>query len=214
MAAWIALAVVPCGHHVPSWSVTQAAAMKEPQAEAGKVSPSADCAGLPRRPPPRRVFPPRQQAVGCRIQRPPGHPDEDAGPVRQTDPNRAALIEKALKESGERHVEADFQDIVDLLRRDKFGDAARKQGKVNEDLDAILKLLLSEDRSQGILDEKALIRKYLESPQRHHPRPEGRAGPHGRRRGSQIALRRTGRPGPANGQSVEGHRRESGKGPQ
>ena len=48
-----------------------------------------------------------------------------------------------------------------MLRRDKFGDAARKQGKVNDDLDAILRLLLSEDRSQGILDEKALIRKYL-----------------------------------------------------
>ena len=82
--------------------------------------------------------------------------------IRQTDPNRAALIEKALKESGDRHVEADFQEILDLLHQDQLGNAARKQDKINEDLQAILQLLLSEDRSKRLQDEKALIRKYLE----------------------------------------------------
>ena len=81
--------------------------------------------------------------------------------VRQIDPNRAALIEKALKESGERQVDSSLQDIVDLLHREKFGDAVRQQGKVGEDMDAILKLLMSEDRSRQILDQKALLRKYL-----------------------------------------------------
>ena len=111
--------------------------------------------------PPRTAFPPAGQQLAAEFKDLQGILMRMRDQVRQTDPNRAALIEKALKESGERHVEADFQDIVDLLRRDKFGDAARKQGKVNEDLDAILKLLLSEDRSQRIQDEKALIRKYL-----------------------------------------------------
>ena len=57
--------------------------------------------------------------------------------IRQTDPNRAALIEKVLKESGERGVESDFQDIDKdtCSAAAKFGDAALAQGKVNDDLD-------------------------------------------------------------------------------
>jgi hypothetical protein len=58
--------------------------------------------------------------------------------IRPTDPNRAALIERALKESGDRRVESDFQEIVDMLRQEQLGNAARKQGKVNDDLEAIL----------------------------------------------------------------------------
>ena len=82
--------------------------------------------------------------------------------VRPTDPNRAALIEKALKESGDRRVESDFQEIVDMLRQEQLGNAARKQGKVNEDLEAILQLLLSEDASKRLKDRQAEYRKYLE----------------------------------------------------
>jgi hypothetical protein len=82
--------------------------------------------------------------------------------IRPTDPNRAALIEKALKESGDRRVEADFQEIIDLLRQDQLGNAARKQVKINEDLDAILQLLLSEDYSKRIKERQAEYRKYLE----------------------------------------------------
>jgi hypothetical protein len=81
---------------------------------------------------------------------------------QQTDPNRATLIEKALKESGERRVDSDLHDIVELLRHDKYGDAARMQGKVNEDLDVILKLLMSENDKQRIQDDKAKIRKILD----------------------------------------------------
>ena len=82
--------------------------------------------------------------------------------IRPTDPNRAALIEKALKESGDRRVSADFQEIIDLLRQDQLGNAARKQGKVNEDLEAILQLLLSEDSSKRLKDRQTEYRKYLE----------------------------------------------------
>jgi hypothetical protein len=82
--------------------------------------------------------------------------------IRPTDPNRAALIEQALKESGDRRVAADFQEIVDLLRQDQLGNAARKQGKVNEDLEAILQLLLREDHNKRLKDRQTEIRKYLE----------------------------------------------------
>ncbi len=155
MAAWIVLAV----------SAAHADGTKQPPAEMGKGSPPAPISGVS--PPsavansaPESLFTTQQQ-LAAEFKDLQGILMRMRDQVRQTDPSRAVLIEKALKESGERHVEADFQDIVDLLHHDKFGDAARKQDKVNEDLDAILKLLLSEDRSQGILDEKALIRKYL-----------------------------------------------------
>ena len=136
-----------------AWTVSaaQAAAAKEPPAEADKVPPAAAAENLST----------AQQQLAAEFKDLQGILMKMRDQVRQTDPNRAALIEKALKESGERHIEGDFQEVVDLLRRDKFGDAARKQGKVNEDLDAVLKLLLNENRSQRILDEKALIRKYL-----------------------------------------------------
>src|SRR5271166_3308400 len=137
-------------------SVAHAAATKEPQTEADKMPLSAPATSSAA-----ENLSSSQQQLAAEFKDLQGILMKMRDQVRQTDPNRAVLIEKALKESGERHIEATFQDIVDLLRRDKFGDAARKQGKVNEDLDAILKLLLSEDRSQRIQDEKALIRKYL-----------------------------------------------------
>jgi uncharacterized protein YjgD (DUF1641 family) len=136
-------------------SGAQAAETKEPQAEAG-ASPPALAPGSAA-----ENLSTNQQQLASEFKDLQGILMKMRDQVRQTDPNRAVLIEKALKESGERHVDANFQDIVDLLRRDKFGDAARRQGKVNEDLDAILKLLLSEDRSQRIQDEKARIRQYL-----------------------------------------------------
>jgi hypothetical protein len=143
-AAWMIIAV----------AVAQAASPKETP-EAGKAAPAAAAS------PPTENLSASQQQLAAEFKDLQGVLMRMRDQVRPTDPNRAVLIEKALKESGERQVEASFQDIVELLRRDKLGDAARKQGKVNEDLDAILKLLLSEDRSQRIQDEKALIRKYL-----------------------------------------------------
>jgi hypothetical protein len=143
-AAWIVVAV----------SVVHASATNDPQAEASKAVPPT-AAG------PADNLSTTQQQLADDFKGLQGILMKMRDQVRQTDPNRAVLIEKALKESGERHVESEFQEIVDLLHRDKLGDAARRQGKVNEDLDAILKLLLSEDRSRQILDEKALIRKYL-----------------------------------------------------
>jgi hypothetical protein len=82
--------------------------------------------------------------------------------IRPTDPNRAALIEKALKESGDRRVASDFQEIVELLRNpEKLSSATRMQGKVSEDLEAILQLLLSEESAKRLKDRQAEYRKYL-----------------------------------------------------
>ena len=134
-------------------SSLQAAETKPSQPETPKAAPAAV--------PPQEGLSASQQQLAAEFKDLQGILMRMRDQVRQTDPLRASLIEKALKESGERRVEASFQDVVDLLRRDRFGDAARKQGQLNEDLDAILKLLLSEDRSRGIQDEKTLLRKYL-----------------------------------------------------
>ncbi len=128
-------------------------------AEAGKPSPPPAAAAAPA---PAEGLSSSQQQLAAEFKELEGVLIKMHDQVRQTDPNRAVLIEKALKETGKRHVDAGFQEIVDLLRHEKFGDAAREQGKVNEDLDAILKLLLSENRSQEILSEKELIKKYLD----------------------------------------------------
>ena len=201
-AAWIALAV----------SVSQAAGTQEPPAEASKVLPPAAATGPAAAVSATEKLSASQQQLAAEFKDLQGILMKMRDQVRQIDPGRAALIEKALKESGQRHVEADFQDIVDLLRRDKFGDAARKQGKVNDDLDAILKLLLNEDRSQGIQDEKALIRKYLNLLNgiiREQKDVQGRTA------GGEDPKSLSGEQGTLaqNGRSVEGHPREPRKSP-
>jgi hypothetical protein len=174
-AAWLALAVV--SHVVPGSLACPAVRaaevkepVKEPAAEAGKLTasaaaaPSVPAAATPAAASsaaPAQSLTASQQELAAEFKDLEGILMKMRDQIRQTDPNRAALIEKALKESGERRVETDFQDIVELLRGNKYGDAARKQDKVDEDLDVILKLLQNEDRKQRIQDDKALIRKYL-----------------------------------------------------
>jgi hypothetical protein len=81
---------------------------------------------------------------------------------RSSDPQRAVLVEKALKESGQRRVEEQFEDIVQLLQKDQLSRAMEGQSKVEQDLKAILDLLQSENRAKHIESEKARLRKYLQ----------------------------------------------------
>ncbi len=82
--------------------------------------------------------------------------------TRASDPRRAVLIEKALKESGDRRVDLSLDEIVKLLRDDQLSRAMEDQSKVDQDLRAILELLMSENRAARIESEKARYRKYLE----------------------------------------------------
>ncbi|MGA2617782.1 MAG: hypothetical protein ABSF26_09240 [Thermoguttaceae bacterium] len=82
--------------------------------------------------------------------------------TRASDPRRAVLIEKALKESGDRRVDLCLDEIVKLLHDDQLSRAMENQSKVDQDLRAILELLLSENRTARIESEKARYRKYLE----------------------------------------------------
>jgi hypothetical protein len=79
----------------------------------------------------------------------------------QTDPRRAALLKKAFEQSKENLIDVEFERIGELLSKDQLSRALENQEEVNKNLQAILELLLSENRSKRIESEKARIREYL-----------------------------------------------------
>ena len=81
--------------------------------------------------------------------------------TRQSDPNRAALIEKALKESGDRQVDGDLIKIVEMLKGDKLSTAMERQTKVDADLQAILEMLQSASASKSRKNEADRYKAYL-----------------------------------------------------
>ena len=191
------------------FAAAQAAGTKEPQAEAGKVCAAGRRAGLCRGGPLRHPA-----AVGGRIQRSPGHPHEDAGPgppdrsesgrADREGPQGKRRTPRRGRFPGYRR----FAPPRQVRRCGPQTGQSQRGSRRHPQVVAQRRPLPADPGREGPHPQ------VPQSPQRHHPRTEGRPGPHCRRRGSQIALRRTGRPGPANGQSVEGHPRERGKGPQ
>jgi hypothetical protein len=79
----------------------------------------------------------------------------------QTDPRRAALLKKAFEQSKENLIDVEFERIGDLLTKDQLSRALENQAEVNKNLQAILELLLSENRSKRIESEKARLREYI-----------------------------------------------------
>jgi hypothetical protein len=79
----------------------------------------------------------------------------------QTDPRRAALLKKAFEQSKEDLIDVQFERITELLSKDQLSRALENQSEVNKNLQAILELLLSENRSKRIESEKARLRAYL-----------------------------------------------------
>ncbi len=78
-----------------------------------------------------------------------------------SDPARAALLTKAVAESKQRLIGVQFASLVDQLSKDELAKALETQDKLEADLDELLKLLLSENRSSRLASEKARIRQYL-----------------------------------------------------
>ncbi|MFH1265777.1 MAG: hypothetical protein ABIK89_08610 [Planctomycetota bacterium] len=78
-----------------------------------------------------------------------------------TDPRRAALLRKAVHESEERLLAVQFESLVDLLEKDRLSPAIENQDDLQQDLRALLELLLSENRARRIDSEKARVREYL-----------------------------------------------------
>lgn len=78
-----------------------------------------------------------------------------------TDPQRAALLRRAVAQSKQRDVDNQFENLVELLEQQRLALAVKGQGDVQRDLALLLDLLLSEDRSKRITTEKERIRQYL-----------------------------------------------------
>ena len=78
-----------------------------------------------------------------------------------TDPRRAALLRQAVAQSNERDLDGRFVELIKLLSEERLSAAVKGQGQVRDDLHKLLELLLSEDRSKRIENEKQRIREYL-----------------------------------------------------
>jgi len=77
------------------------------------------------------------------------------------DPRRAALLKKTVRESEERLIGVQFESLVELLAEDRLSRAIENQDNLREDLEALLELLLSENRARRVESQKARIRAYL-----------------------------------------------------
>jgi hypothetical protein len=78
-----------------------------------------------------------------------------------TDPQRAALLRKAVQTSEEKLMRVQFQSLVELIDEGRLSRAIENQEVLLKDLGTLLELLLSEDRNRRLKSEKARIREYL-----------------------------------------------------
>ena len=76
-------------------------------------------------------------------------------------PERSALMRRAVKQSRERFVLEKLRVASGALRDEKYKAAVDEQENAVSELKGILKLLMSEDRSKRIRDEKERIAKMI-----------------------------------------------------
>ncbi len=77
------------------------------------------------------------------------------------DPQRVALLRKAVAQSKEQLIGKQLIDIAELLERERLANALTEQGEVKQDLTKLLELLLSEDRGKKLDEEKARLQQWI-----------------------------------------------------
>jgi hypothetical protein len=80
---------------------------------------------------------------------------------KSTQPRRAELLQQLVAKSREKDVPGRFDEIVKALETDNLGDATKNQTALQAELQAMLDLLLQEDRDRQIESERQRISKYL-----------------------------------------------------
>lgn len=80
---------------------------------------------------------------------------------KATQPRRAELLEQLVARSREKDLSGRFAEIVASLETDDLGSATERQAKLQVDLQAMLDLLLQEDRDRQLESERQRISKYL-----------------------------------------------------
>ena len=82
--------------------------------------------------------------------------------LQKTDPDRAAILNRAISRSREDGVGLQLKKLVEVLRdQNELGDAIDRQGEVVTDLQSLLDLLMSDDREKELAKEKARIEQYI-----------------------------------------------------
>ncbi|TWU11185.1 hypothetical protein Pla52o_56230 [Novipirellula galeiformis] len=76
-------------------------------------------------------------------------------------PERAALLRRAARQSRDQFVLSQLKDATEALRSQRFQEAVDKQKGASEGLQGLLQLLMSEDRSKRIRDEKERIANLI-----------------------------------------------------
>ncbi|HEX4149744.1 MAG TPA: hypothetical protein VHY20_12185 [Pirellulales bacterium] len=78
-----------------------------------------------------------------------------------SDPKRAALLRKAVAQSKEKLIALQMRRLADELQQDKLAAAVTDQQAVEEDLQKLLELLLTEQRSDRLKDERERVKAQL-----------------------------------------------------
>jgi hypothetical protein len=78
-----------------------------------------------------------------------------------TDPVRAELLKKVLKQGRDEEIEEQLTKLVAMLREERLGAAESSQKEVREDLAKLLEILLKESGPNKLADEMKRLKEYL-----------------------------------------------------
>lgn len=81
--------------------------------------------------------------------------------MERSDPEKSALLRQVFARSKHDLVNAKLLELIDLLRTADYKGAAADQEKIIENLDAILELLLTEDRGRLMREERERIERLI-----------------------------------------------------
>ncbi len=92
--------------------------------------------------------------------------DDMARIERVTNPQRAALLLKALRQSKENLTAVKLDSVVRLIGQEQLNRALENQREAHEDMKALLELLLSEDRPDRLQRDQDRLREYIREVER------------------------------------------------
>ena len=81
--------------------------------------------------------------------------------LRSADPDRAAVLLKAISQSKEDLIELQFDQLIELLGQGKLSSALKGQNYLRDDLTSILQLLLSSERDKQLKEKIEKLKAQL-----------------------------------------------------
>ena len=132
---------------------TQAPPAKDPPATAPAISPAGAATPAP--------LATSQEAITMRYRRFEETLLQLSEYLRKSDPQRAELLTRAIGKSQEGRVQDQLRMLAEILRKDQLGDAIEREEEVIAHMQAVLQLLMSEDRRDEIEKERARIKDLI-----------------------------------------------------